>query len=214
MTLTAIAFPAATDQTPQYLLVALHGWGANAQDLAGLAPYLKLENWQMLFPNGPFPHPQVPGGRMWYAFPKDYGFRNPPNFEGQVDLAQSRQQLTEWLLSLEAETGVPLHRTVLAGFSQGGAMTLDVGTQLPLAGLMVLSGYLHAPLTSQPTPSPILMIHGRHDPVVPVILAQQAKAALLAQNLTVEYHERDMGHEIQPEMIVQMQHFCEILWTK
>lgn len=167
----------------------------------------------MLFPNAPFAHPQVPNGRMWYGFPMGYDFRSPPNFNTQADLNQSRQQLTQWLLSLENSTGVPLANTVLAGFSQGGAMTLDVGTQLPLAGLMVLSGYLHAPIKPRYPHCPVLMIHGRQDAVVPLVLAQQAKAALVANNMKVDYHERHMGHEIQPEMLVQMQQFCEILWT-
>ncbi|NJN02027.1 MAG: hypothetical protein HC873_00185 [Leptolyngbyaceae cyanobacterium SL_1_1] len=214
MTLSAIAFPAASGSHPQYLLVALHGWGANAQDLAGLAPYLELDNCQMLFPDAPFHHPQVPGGRMWYGFPQNYDFRSPPDFERQSDLNQSRQCLTQWLISLKASTGVPLNQTVLAGFSQGGAMTLDVGTQLPLAGLMVLSGYLHAPVRPQHPNLPILIIHGRQDLVVPLALAQQARAELLTHNLAVEYYERNMGHEIQPEMLTQMKHFCEILWTK
>jgi hypothetical protein len=57
---------------------ALHGWGANAADLVGLAPYLGLTNFSMVFPDAPWPHPQVPGGRMWYSFPVGFDFRQAP----------------------------------------------------------------------------------------------------------------------------------------
>ncbi|NJO21274.1 MAG: alpha/beta hydrolase, partial [Spirulinaceae cyanobacterium RM2_2_10] len=48
-------------------MVALHGWGANAEDLASLAAYLQLPSYQLLFPNAPLPHPHAPNGRAWYA---------------------------------------------------------------------------------------------------------------------------------------------------
>lgn len=195
-------------RSPQRLLVALHGWGANYNDLAALAPYLNLPDYQLLFPNAPFPHPYAPGGRMWYSLDGDYSFQSSADFRNHPELAQSRTQLLDWLRSLESQTGVPLSRTILAGFSQGGAMTLDVGTQLPLGALMVLSGYLHAPLTppAHPLP-PILMVHGRYDPVVPLLAAQQAKAQLVQLGATVDYHEIDMGHEIQPVVLHFMQSF-------
>ncbi len=191
--------------------MALHGWGANAQDLAGLAPYLNLPDYQMLFPDAPFPHPQVPEGRMWYGFPVGYDFRSPPNFGGQPDAAESRQRLTTWLQELESLVGIPLSQTILAGFSQGGAMALDVGLQLPLAGLIILSGYLHAPVNIASSPCPVLVVHGQQDPVVPLALAQQTKAELSRKGVSVRYHELTMGHEIQPAALDLIRGFCEIL---
>jgi phospholipase/carboxylesterase len=207
MSLQAIALPSAVNP-PQSLFVALHGWGASAQDVASLAPMLDLPDYQMIFPDAPLPHPYAPQGRMWYSFPPNYTFHSNLSFENQPDLAKSRHQLTEWLQSLPEVTGIPLSNTILAGFSQGGAMTLDVGTQLPLAALMVLSGYLHAPLKTQTLQSPpILMVHGRQDQVVPLRAAQQARDSLLALGATVQYHELDMGHEIRPVVLELMQNF-------
>lgn len=188
--------------------MALHGWGANAEDLAGLAPYLSLPNCQMVFPDAPFPHPQVRGGRMWYGFPLGYDFRSPPDFDQQADLIESRQILADWLRSLTETYQIPLSRTILAGFSQGGAMTLDLGLQLPLAGLMILSGYLHSPLQPQHPDMPVLVIHGKQDPIVPVALAQITCDQLTQHQISVEYHEFNMGHEIQPAAIQLMQQFC------
>jgi phospholipase/carboxylesterase len=191
----------------------LHGWGANYHDLAALAPYLGLSDYLLVLPNAPFPHPQVPGGRMWYDLSGDYSFQSSFDLTQNAELATSRQRLTDWLGSLESTTGIPLAQTVLAGFSQGGAMTLDVGLTLPLKALMVLSGYLHAPISqpliSQQTaaPPPILMIHGIQDTVVPISAARAAKTAVEAIGGRVTYHELNMGHEIQPDALKIMQSF-------
>ncbi|HEY9762512.1 MAG TPA: esterase [Trichocoleus sp.] len=211
MSLRTVSFPAKNPSEADWLLVGLHGWGANAEDLAGLAPYMPLPGFQMVFPDGPFPHPQVPLGRMWYSFPYGYDLRAPYNFENQADLQESRRLLREWLQSLPGETGIPLERTVLAGFSQGGAMTLDVGSSVPLAGQMVLSGYLHAPLQPMVTPRPLLLVHGQFDQIVVPEKAHQAKAALIDQGVEVKYHEIAMGHEILPDVIRLMADFCEDL---
>ena len=190
----------------------LHGWGANAQDVAGLSAYLHLPDYQFLFPNAPFPHPQAPVGKMWYGLPSDYSFFSSPTFRDQPELKQSRSLLLDWLRSLEDSTGVPLSQTILGGFSQGGAMTLDVGLDLPLAGLMVLSGYLHAPLTGSRSPAeipPILLVHGQSDPVVPLTAAQYMRQSLLSLGASVKYFELNMGHEIQPVVLSHMQSFIE-----
>ncbi|NET36416.1 MAG: alpha/beta hydrolase [Cyanothece sp. SIO1E1] len=208
MSLQAIAIPPTTNTPATGLFVGLHGWGANAQDLASLAPLMNLPDCQLLFPDAPFPHPHAPGGKMWYGFPEGYNFLSQPDFRHQQDLAESRQRLQDWLLSLESTLGIPLSRTILAGFSQGGAMTMDVGLQLPLAGLMVLSGYAHAPiLTAAPYTSPLFMVHGKQDPVVPLLAAHQARDDLSTQGAQVQYHELDMGHEIQPMALALMRSF-------
>lgn len=189
----------------------LHGWGANAQDVAALANYLDLPDYQFLFPEAPFPHPYSSEGKMWYGLPNDYSFFSRPEFRQQPELQKSRLELMEWLRSLESTTGVPLSRTLLGGFSQGGAMTLDIGLQLPFAALMVLSGYLHAPLDAEKlvSPSPVLIVHGRQDQVVPLGAAQQVHEILVKLGAKVQYYEQDMGHEIQPIVLSHMQSFVE-----
>lgn len=180
------------------LIVCLHGFGSNAKDLAPFAPVLNLANYQLLFPDAPYPHPRVPGGRMWYNL-------DSTDYQG---LTNSRQQLTDWLKSLETSTGVPLSRTILSGFSQGGAMTLDVGLTLPLAGLISLSGYLHSKPQSTSTKfPPVLIVHGKQDQVVTLSAAQRAKDALTALGVAVKYQEFDMGHEIKPEVLTLMRSF-------
>lgn len=145
---------------------------------------------------------------MWYDLTGDYSFQSSPDFGQNPQLQSSREQLLDFLRSLESTTGIPLSRTVLAGFSQGGAMTLDVGLTLPLKALMVLSGYLHTPIGTviSPTP-PILMIHGIQDAVVPIDAARLARSAVTQAGATVSYHELMMGHEIQLDALKIMQSF-------
>ena len=187
------------DTQPTYLLVVLHGWGANYQDFVPFAKVLNLPGFGYLFPNAPFAHFQVPGGRAWYALENR-------DFTG---LAESRQLLLDWLTSLEASTGVPLERTIMAGFSQGGAMTLDVGLTLPLAAVCSFSGYLHyePKMQSNKTYPPTIIIHGRQDSVVPIQAAVKAKQELSKIGVAVQYHEFEMAHEVRDEAIALFKQF-------
>lgn len=168
---------------------------------------LELPNYQFMVPDAPFPHPYGVGGKMWYNLSENLTFGG--DISTQSDLGISRTLLTDWLTSLEASTGVPLSRTILGGFSQGGAMTLDVGLRLPLAGLMVLSGYLHGAVPQASVYPPILMVHGRQDAVVPLSAARNAYDRLSALNATISYSEFDMGHEISPLVLNEMQQFIQ-----
>lgn len=180
------------------MIVTLHGWGANSQNLASVVPLLNLPSYQFMFPNAPFPHPYLSTGRMWYDL-------SSQNAQG---LPESRKLLKDWLLSLESTTGVPLSRTILSGFSQGAAMSLDVGLTLPLAGLVALSGYLH-PIAETACGEfpPVLLIHGKQDSVVPLKAAHQALETLVGLGVAVQYQEFDMGHEIRPEVLAVIRNF-------
>jgi phospholipase/carboxylesterase len=204
--LDIIFVPARTD-APIGTIVLLHGWGANNQDLGDLVPYFNLPEYQFLFPNGLFDHEYSEDGKMWYSF----------TGAGQLtdlsitQLATSREVLTTWIESLPASTGIPLDRTWIAGFSQGGAMTLEIGLDLPVAGLIVLSGYLHqnraTPLQDAP---PVLIVHGRQDDVVPIAAARKSQETLTQWGVDVQYQEFDMGHSIVPEVLEVVREFVSI----
>ncbi len=211
MALQAIVKDKAGDASAPKLLIGLHGWGANAADLAALADYLPLTGYRMVFPDAPFPHPYNPVGRMWYGFPVGYDFQSPHDFTQQADLQESRQRLRDWLAQVTQETNIPLERTVLVGFSQGGAMSLDVGLGLPLAGVVILSGYLHSHPEPHPDLGPVLVVHGRQDTVVPLAKAHVTRATLQSLKVNMTFTEFDMGHEVSPLVLQQIQRFCSQL---
>ena len=199
MSLEAISIPPQTESPPIGLIIFLHGWGANARDLAGLVPMLELPKYQFMCPDAPFSHPHVPGGKMWYDLER----------EDPSGLKKSRQDLQEWLTSLASQTGLEGDRTLLCGFSQGGAMTLDIGCTQPLAGLFSMSGYLHSRTHPQNRKfPPIAIAHGKQDPIVPISAAIDARERLLELGATVEYREYDMGHEICPDEITFLRNFA------
>ncbi len=180
------------------MIAILHGWGANAQSLESLVAALDLPSYQFLLPDAPFPHPEVWGGKMWYDLQK----------EDYYGVAESQVQLTDWLNSLKATTGIPLSSTILMGFSQGGAMALDVGLELELAGIISLSGYLHrAPENVEPPLPSVLIVHGRQDTVVPLSVTQNLRDYLMSLGTPMQYKEFDMGHEVTPEALAVVRDF-------
>jgi phospholipase/carboxylesterase len=176
----------------------------NYDDLGELAPYFDLSEYQFLFPNGIFDHQFSETGKMWYSFTGAGEMTD----RSVAELATSHQVLTDWVQSLPATTGVPLDRIWIAGFSQGGAMTLDIGLDLPVAGLIVLSGYLHRDRLNAPVAAPpVLIVHGRQDDVVPIAAARQSRDLLTQWGVNVQYQEFDMGHSIVPEVLQVVRKF-------
>jgi phospholipase/carboxylesterase len=189
MSLSGLLLSPKHGSLPQALVLLLHGWGSNAEDVAGLAPVLELGDSWVTAPDGPMAHPYSEVGKMWYDL-------EDPAWPGLKD---SKALLVEHLEGLIQESGLTPAQTVIMGFSQGGAMALEVGLSLPLGGIAVFSGYLHPDLAQQeicrPT-APLFITHGRQDAVVPFRAAEQTCQFLEACSATFEFKPFDMGHEI------------------
>jgi phospholipase/carboxylesterase len=116
------------------------------------------------------------------------------------------------LIDGERQRGIASRRIVLAGFSQGCAMTLLSGLRYAerLGGLVGMSGYLPlaATLAAERQPAnhdlPIFLAHGRHDPVIPFDRAVASRDALVAMGYPVEWHEYAMEHSVCGEEIVDL----------
>jgi phospholipase/carboxylesterase len=123
--------------------------------------------------------------------------------EDENGLRASQAQI-EALIAREKERGIPASKIILAGFSQGCAMTLQTGLRHPekLAGMLCLSGYLPladkvaAERTQESLQVPIFMAHGRQDPVVPFIRAEQSRDVLKSLGYQIEWHEYAMQHSL------------------
>jgi len=123
-------------------------------------------------------------------------------------LRASQQRIYD-LIEHEIARGIPAERIVLAGFSQGCAMTLQTGLRYPhrLAGLMCLSGYLPLADTiaeerhSANQHIPIFMAHGRGDNVVQINRAEASRDVLQQLGYTIEWHEYMMQHSVCAEEV-------------
>ncbi len=186
------------------LVIFVHGYGADGNDLVGLgqtlAPY--LPNVKFLAPNAPDPCTNNPMGFQWFPIPWLDGSSDD---DAQAGAERAFEMLDEYLeLTAQAE-GIGPDRTVLFGFSQGTMMSLHVGLRRDpsLAGIVGFSGRLLQPerledeIASQP---PVLLVHGQIDDVVPPSSMPEAEAALLAAEVPVMTHESPgVGHGIAPD---------------
>jgi phospholipase/carboxylesterase len=185
-------------------VVLLHGLGADGTDFVPIAEELRLPDAavRFVFPHAPFRPVTVNAGyvmRAWY----DIRSFTPEGRADAAGLAQSVERVNGYLRH-EIERGVAASAIVLAGFSQGGAVALAAGPRFQerLAGILALSAYLPFPLTLASERSianaetPILMCHGRLDPVVHVTLGQEARDVLAGLGYPVEWHEYPMQHEV------------------
>jgi phospholipase/carboxylesterase len=119
------------------------------------------------------------------------------------------------LIEREVSRGIPAGRIVLAGFSQGGAVTLYAVPRYPqkLAGAIALSCYLptESVFATQKQPAndatPIFMAHGATDPVVPMTLGQHARDFLKGQGYPVEWHDYPMPHAVCPPEIAAIREY-------
>ena len=203
-----------TGPNPRASIVWLHGLGADGGDFAPLARELQLGAVgpvRYVFPHAPTMPVTINGGyvmRAWY----DILGADIARREDETTL-RSSQQLVEALIERECERGVASRRIVLAGFSQGCAMTLLTGLRHPerLAGLMGLSGYLPLAATTaaerHPANAdvPLFLAHGRFDQVIPIDRATASRDALKALGYPVEWHEYSMPHSVCPEEVDDIQ---------
>lgn len=202
-----------TGQAPEHSVIWLHGLGADAHDFEPIVPELVVPHWPALrfvFPNAPVRAVTINNGvrmRAWYDI-RDLDFSNRADAEG---VAESVAQV-EALIAREAERGVPASRLFLAGFSQGGAITLAAGLrrQTPLAGLVALSTYL--PLgadmvdaaTEAARQQPLFMAHGSSDPVVPYLGGKRSADALRRAGFNVDWHVYPMAHQVCAAQIADL----------
>jgi phospholipase/carboxylesterase len=195
-----------TAPNPGASLIILHGLGADGNDFVPVAHELDLAAVgpvRFVFPHAPTRPVTINGGHVMRAWYDIFGFDGAQRREDEAGLRKS-QALVEALIAKEKARGVPAGRIVLAGFSQGCAMTLMTGLRHGerLAGLVGLSGYL--PLASLLAAErhganhdvPIFLAHGVHDPVISIALARASRDALVAAGHSVEWHEYPMPHSV------------------
>ncbi|HTU66801.1 MAG TPA: dienelactone hydrolase family protein [Steroidobacteraceae bacterium] len=199
-----------TGPDPAFTIIWMHGLGADGHDFEPLVPELLDESMPVLrfvFPHAPVRPVTINNGyamRAWYDI-IGIDRRSAEDFAGIKASAAGIAQLIE----RENQRGIPTSRIALAGFSQGGAMALHLGTRHAekLAGVIALSCYLPlgAHLVAEKSPAnqatPFFMAHGTQDPVVPHALGEESRRALEAAGYAVEWHSYAMPHSLcEPEV--------------
>lgn len=193
---------------PTAAIIWLHGLGADGSDFVPIIRELDLTECppiRFIFPHAPNMPVTVNNGyrmRAWY----DILGSEITQRQDESGLRKS-QQAVEELIEAQNARGIPSERIVLAGFSQGCAMTLQTGLRYAhkLAGLLCLSGYLPladtlaAQRSAANQHTPIFLAHGRSDTVIPIDRALSSRDALLQLGYDVEWHDYPMPHSVCPQ---------------
>ena len=199
-----------TAPSPDAAVIWMHGLGDDGRGWSEVVPSLRLPAdlaVRFVFPHAPVMPVTINNGirmRAWYDI-------RQANLNDRADLDGVRRSrdLVDALLAREASRGIAMRRTLLAGFSQGGAIALYAGLRYPerLAGIVALSTYLVAADRIETEASaanrdvPIFMAHGTHDPVIAYVWAERSRDALRATGFDVEWHAYPMEHSAVLEEI-------------
>jgi phospholipase/carboxylesterase len=193
-----------TQQATPPLLLLLHGFGSNEQDLMGLAPFLD-QRFHIVSARAIF---DVGMGYAWY-----YLYGVPGNLQADAETrAHSLTVLTKFLADLPGRLGADPQRVYLLGFSQGAVMSLSLALTAPhlVAGVVAVSGYLDDSIVPQVQPDTlhhlhVLQQHGTYDDVLPVALGRTARAYLENLPIALNYQEYPIAHSIHPQgmMVIQ-----------
>jgi phospholipase/carboxylesterase len=194
-----------TAPNPTAAIIWLHGLGADGNDFVPLVRELDLKGLpgiRFVFPHAKTIPVTINGGyvmRAWY----DITGAELTRREDETGLRDSQSDV-EALIAREKARGIPASKIILAGFSQGCAMTLQTGLRHPekLAGMLCLSGYLplHEKVpherTEESIDTPIFMAHGRQDHVVPYLRGEQSRDILKDLGYTIDWHAYPMQHSL------------------
>jgi phospholipase/carboxylesterase len=191
---------------PQQLVVFLHGYGADGNDLIdiGRAWQQYLPQAAFAWPHAPEPCGQAPVGRQWFALT----FRDPN--ERWVGANKAAPGLERFLDSELDRYKLAASALALVGFSQGTMMALHVGLHRTMAPAAIVgySGLLVTPpegdieafaagITSRP---PVLLVHGDRDELIPPQALFQTVQGLAALGIPAEWHiSAGVGHGIDAE---------------
>ena len=187
---------------PKQLVILLHGYGADGNDLIGLG-----KAWASYLPDAAFISPHAPealpgqflGGRQWF----NLEMRSEREWEEGVRKAQPG--LTAFIVEEARKAQLPLGSVALVGFSQGTMMALQVGLRLPKAPAAIVGFSGHLAGTTQlaaeiKVKPPVLLIHGADDEVIPCQAIHLARNALAAVGVAVQWQIRPgLGHGIDLE---------------
>jgi phospholipase/carboxylesterase len=183
------------------LLLLLHGYGSNEEDLFSFATQLPDE-YYIISARAPYALP--PYGNAWYAINFDAGMNK---FSDNDQAIKSRDLIAAFIDEVIAGYDVDKDKVTLIGFSQGSILSYAVALTYPdkVQRVAALSGYLNTDIISKDfdntdiTKLKFFISHGVVDQVIPVDWARKAPEFLKALGIEQEYHEYPVGHGVAPQ---------------
>jgi phospholipase/carboxylesterase len=183
---------------PKQLIIFVHGYGADGNDLIGLASYFQsvLPDAIFLSPHAPEACSMNPAGYQWF----DLTSTDPAVLWNKILVAADH--LNEFIDAKLLEYNLSEENLALVGFSQGTMMSLHVGLRrnkpmgavLGYSGKLIGAELLKTDLISKPS---IYLIHGDQDPMVPCQETLSAETALKEYGVDVTTHiSKDTQHSI------------------
>jgi len=200
-------------------VVWLHGLGASGNDFEPVVPMLECPNTRFVFPHAPIMGVTI---NMGMEMPAWYDIKTldweAPNREDETSIRSSAKLIVK-LLEQEHERGIGYEKIVLAGFSQGGALALHVGSRFEnkLAGMMILSAYevladsYDDEASAENRETPILFAHGVYDDMVPVMMGRAALESMVEAGNPCEWNGYRMGHEVIMDELVRIKEWLNDL---
>ena len=196
------------DKDVKASVIWLHGLGADGNDFAPIVPQLNLSldfGVRFIFPHAPAIPVTINSG---YVMPAWYDIKQV-DVDRHVDNEQLQESASRIhdLIDREIERGIQSTRIIVAGFSQGGAVSFEAALsyEQPLAGIMALSTYFATvgtiKINAIQQSIPILICHGEHDPIVSESLGKRSRASLEKLGFDPEYHSYPIEHSVCPQEI-------------
>jgi phospholipase/carboxylesterase len=201
-------------------VIWLHGLGDSGAGFSPIVPVLNLpqdHKIRFIFPHAPEQAVTINQGavmRSWYDI-KSMDLHNRADIHGVMESEQRLQAL----IQEQIDSGITADKIVLAGFSQGGVISLFSGLRYPqkLAGILAMSCYLPSPdklpadlsLANQQTP--ILQHHGEQDEVVPISAGKMANTLLVKAGYSAQWTSYAMPHTVVAEQLADISAWIQVV---
>ena len=187
------------DKNP--LLLLLHGYGSNEEDLFSFASELPNDSYVI---SVRAPYDLQPYGHAWYAIHFD---ADENKFSDNVQAKQSVEIIASFIDEIVKQYPIDTNNVTLIGFSQGAILSYATALTYPekISKVVALSGYFNQEIlpeiidTKAISHLKFFVSHGSVDQVIPVDWARKAKPALENLGLEVEYQEYPIGHGVSPK---------------
>ncbi len=187
------------DKNP--LLLLLHGYGSNEEDLFSFAPELPDDSYVI---SVRAPYDLQPYGHAWYAIHFD---ADENKFSDNVQAKQSVEIIASFIDEIVKQYPIDTENVTLIGFSQGAILSYATALTYPkkISKVVALSGYFNQEILPEVIDTKAIshlkffVSHGSVDQVIPVDWARKAKPALENLGLEVEYQEYPIGHGVSPK---------------